>query len=426
MGGGTVDQPPQDQPAPPEQPAPSDQNAPAPETPETPAPSPTGAPQEGALMQGLDAIGIGNGMQKLGLNIGGYIDMGYLYDFTVPKNLTPPNSAPGDFIFFPGPYKNQYIFDQIDLELDRKIDASQGKWDVGFEVEGIYGRDAFFTHSNGILDNPNKNGGPNYSSYQPDLLQAYVDFAIPVGNGLTVKAGKMVSPFSIERIDPTANLFYTHSYIFGYGVPYTQTGITAQYILDNSANSLSTITAGITRGWNQSTDDNNGVPDGILQFTDQNGAFNFTGNLLIGPEGVLPYGPPDNSDWWVVPEAIFTYKASDQMTLSGDILYGDAPHLTQWFGAAGYIDYKFSPMIAGNLRLEFYHDGNGVTTGVGGGDVNYFEATFGAAITPLPDSSVFNTFAIRPEIRVDTASQPVYDGSHWTQLTAAIDLVYRF
>ena len=188
------------------------------------------------------------------------------------------------------------------------------------------------------------------------------------------------------------------------------TGFLAQYTFsDPSSPDSTTLTAGITRGWNQSTYDNNGEPDGVFQLKSKTGGFGFTANLMIGPEGILAYGPSDNGDWWVVPEIIGTWQLSDQFNLGVDLLYGDATHLTQWFSQAGYIKYQLDPHVAIGTRLEYYHDGRGVTTGVGGNDVNYYETTVGVQVSPLPDSPLFQSLTLRPEVRYDASDQQVFD-----------------
>ncbi len=380
-------------------------------------------------MQGFKAIGIGQPMENLGFYINGYVEAGYLYDLTVPKDQTPAKTAPGNDIFFAGPYKNSFIFDQVDLQIQRKmVNLAKGDWDAGFMIEGYYGSDAYFTHSNGILDNNNKEGGANGPNDQLDLLQAYVTLGIPVGTGLTVEAGKFLSLLGYEQINPTENLFYTHSYAFSYGTPFTMTGILAKYTFSDPStpDSSTTLLAGVTRGWNQSIYDNNGDPDGVFQLKSTSSNLDFTANLLIGPEGVLPYGPPNNGDWWVIPEMVLTWRASDQFSVGFDALYGFATDLTQWFSAALYTKYQLDPHLAIGSRFEFYHDGNGVTTGVGGVDTNYFEATMGVQLSPLPDSPLFQSLTFRPELRFDTSDQAVLDFAHYNQLTAAIDAYWKF
>jgi hypothetical protein len=416
---------------------PADQvEAPPAEAPaETPAVTPGPTTTYGPFMQALEQLGIGKTMEDWGFNIHGYVEGGYLYDTTVPTDQTPAKSAPGDDIFFAGPYKNALMLNQADLTIERDmVNLPKGDWDFGFVIETGYGRDDFFTHSDGILDQHNKqailpgnDGAGTGNDDQLDLLQANVSLGIPIGTGLTVSAGKFLTYLGYEKIDPTQNMFYTHSYGFSYGKPFTMTGVLASYnITDPSSADYVTLSGGVSRGWNQSTYDNNGDIDGVMQFKVHGEGFDWITNMMIGPEGVLPYGPADYAHWWWVPETIVDFKIGDQLTVAVDLLYGDAPALSQWFSAASYFQYRFDPHVALGTRLEYYHDGRGVTTGVGGTDINYFEVTLGATINPLPDSPYLGTFAIRPEARYDDADQPAFDFSHRDQFTVAVDLMYRF
>jgi hypothetical protein len=140
----------------------------------------------------------------------------------------------------------------------------------------------------------------------------------------------------------------------------------------------------------------------------------------------LPYGPADQKHIWIIPEGWVTYKASDQLDATLDLLYGDAPSLTQWFSAALYAQYRIDPHFNLNGRLEFYHDGRGVTTGVGGRDINYGELTLGVGIIPMPDSPLLQSLTIRPEIREDYAEYAAFDFSKYAQTTAAIDIYWKF
>ena len=114
------------------------------------------------------------------------------------------------------------------------------------------------------------------------------------------------------------------------------------------------------------------------------------------------------------------------MKVAGDFLYGDANPIAQWYGAAGYATYTLNKYAGINFRGEYYHDGRGFTTGVGGTDINIAEATLGVAVTPTPDINLLQTLMFRPEVRIDTANHAIYDGSKFTQLTVGIDASIKF
>jgi hypothetical protein len=394
-----------------------DTTPPAPAAPAPPVAAPAAAsPPEGAIMWGLDQIGVGKFMEDLHLSLTGYGDMGYFYDLTVPKNIAPPRSAPPTFVGFPGDYKNDLMLDQVELDFQRTI-VDPSKFDIGFNIEGLYGRDAVYTHSDGILDNGNKHGKTSPDD-DLDLEQAYLLVSVPLGTGLEFQIGKFDTLLGYEVINPTGNALYTHSYEFSYGVPFTQTGILASYNLTSALK----LTGGITRGWNQSTDDNNGAIDFLGQAAwNINSAWSATVNLSEGPQST-----GDNHDYWTVVEGIIAWQVSDQLKLAGDFLYGDANAIAQWYAAAGYADYTLNKFAAINLRGEFYHDGRGFTTGVGRTDTNYIEGTLGVAVTPTPDVNLLQSLTIRPEVRLDTADQGVFDGRKFTQLTMAVDAYLKF
>jgi hypothetical protein len=396
-----------------------DQATSAPAAPATEAAPAASEEPDTAIMWGIYQLGGGKVMKDLELSITGYVELGYFYDLTSPKDTQTNRSAPRDGIYFPGAYKNDIMLNQVDLAIQRTVDTS--KFDIGFMVEGIYGRDAVYTHSNGILDNGNKHGNTSPDD-DLDLEQAYLTFAIPLGSGLTITAGKFDTLLGEEVINPTGNALYTHSYLFSYAVPLTQTGITFTYNFPQNVK----LIAGFTRGWNQSTSDNNGAIDflGQLSWTSTDSKLSATLNFSEGPQST-----GDNSDYWTILEPIVSWKVSDQLTATGDVVYGDASSIAQWYGVAGYLSYQTCKYAAVNFRAEYYHDGRDFTVGAPlsyGTDVNYFEGTLGVAISPLPDTKVLDSLTVRPEVRLDTADHAVFDHSHFTELTMAIDTYIKF
>jgi hypothetical protein len=171
-----------------------------------------------------------------------------------------------------------------------------------------------------------------------------------------------------------------------------------------------------------------------------------TGNLSVGPEGIvgtLPYGPRNNALYWVVPEVIAAYKVSDELTATADVVYGYAAQQSQWYGIAGYASYAFNSMFTPQLRIEWYHDGHGATTGAGGldanaftgvgRDINFYEGTAGVQITPLPNDNILKNLMVRPELRGDDATKRVLDthggasnSGHYTELTFAVDAIMKY
>jgi len=374
---------------------------------------------------GLDKVGMYKPLSDLGINITGFIEGGYMYDTSVPKD-TGPHRSINDFVALDGHYKNTVILDAVTLNIEKDVDFAgklqKGSFDYGFKIEGTYGRDAAYYHSDGILDNNSKNG--NGPDNQLDLKNANVTIGLPVGNGLSIEVGKFDGLLGYEVVDAPGNLLYTHSYQFNYGEPATQTGILGTYWL--TADGGLTVSAGASRGWNQSTEDNNGAPDFIGQVMWKvTPKLTTTFNLSVGPQ--LPDSPLYHSCsyYQTVPELVANYQLSDQLLIGADLEYGYESEpgslpVGQWYGVAGYGSYTLCKYAKVNARAEWYEDGHGYTTGTGATN-DFYEATLGVAITPLPDTQYLNTLTIRPEVRYDWSDHQVYDGVKFSQFIAAID-----
>jgi hypothetical protein len=390
--------------------------------------TPAAPPPSGLVMSALGMAGVAGPLNQAGINIYGYVEGGYMHDFTAPSS-----HDRSTFIGF-NSFKDEAILDKISLNVERTVDPTKKVFDMGFRVEGIYGTDAAFIHSNGLFDRQTDRN-------QGDLLQAYLDVAFP-DVPVRLRVGKWIELAGFEHFsaniygafgDP-ARALYSYSYQFLYAEPGTQTGALLTYVL----NPQWTFDAGLTRGWNASLRDGNDSLDflGRVTFTPSDKtAIIFV--MTEGPEfpaGVgrnLPKG--DNSDWWTALDLVLTQKITDQLSLGLGFDYVDAPHIPgltggakQWGGAAGYVSYAFDPRFTLNTRFEWYKDAaNGFSTGAPV-SANYYETTVGVAIKPFPKDYVFSHLLIRPEIRYDHSDQPVFAGRDHDEVTFNVDALFTF
>jgi hypothetical protein len=391
-----------------------------------PAPAPAAsAPSQTTLtplMFLLDPTPVGQWLEKNKINITGFVEVGTFYNASAP-------GVPNTFATFPGFYPNRFLLDQVDLTISKSLDTTKS-WDWGFLFENGYGIDDSFIHSHGMLDN-RPPGNPNN---QYDIIQANLQLLVPIGSGVTITAGKFIAYIGQEVINPTGNTFYTHSVMFFYGMPATNTGVMASYTFAKLVNGNDlNISAGFTEGWNQSLRDNNSAIDFLGQakssITDK---LSMVFNLEVGPQAAH-----DESNYWTTVELIPTYAISDQLTVVADCLYSTFPHgattipgaTAQWYGVAGYAIYKINSYVSASLRAEWYRDQGGFTTGT---QANYYEATVGPQIHPLPNDNIGQWLQIRPEFRVDWSDRPVYDPAHnggagdFSQLSFAVDAIMQF
>jgi len=397
-----------------------------------PASQPAAPPKP--LMGLLDATGIGKPLDDAGISIGGFIEGGYTVSDHGDSASVPLAGRLYDT------KNNRIVLDQVDLFIDRPVDygkaATNHTFDIGGHAEMVFGWDSGLNHSSGLLDNPATLGvgtGTYRSRTSPenqfDVVQAYLDFALPVGSGLRIRAGKFVTLLGAETINPTTNPIYSRSILFSFAIPLTQTGVMGEYKLSDDF----LVDLGITRGWNQTFKDNNGDPDILAELTwsPQESDFLKKWKVILNlSEG--PQGTHDNSNWWTVFDTVITYTATDKLSLTLNADYGDIPHnptivgSEQYFGLAAYAAYALNKYATANVRGEYYVDDKGFTLGAAGHQT-LSEVTVNCALKPFPDDNVGQNLVIRPEVRYDYSNKGFFRaGTHHDQLTFGIDAYFVF
>src|SRR6266404_7357492 len=174
---------------------------------------------------------------------------------------------------------NEPLLNQLVINFERALAPQPGEFDWGFKLQFMYGSDARFIHSLGLFDHTAAT-----SIVQPDLVEGYLNLHFPIisEGGLDMKLGKWVTLEGAETIDSRTNFFYSHTYIFSFGIPFNHTG--ALFTL-HATNWLD-VMAGVTRGVNTSIDDNNDAPafHGGIGLNLNEGKIVVAASTHIGPE----------------------------------------------------------------------------------------------------------------------------------------------
>jgi hypothetical protein len=361
------------------------------------------------LMSALDQTGLGEALDSARINIYGHIEGSYTWNFDAPaKNLNIGR------VF--DIKHNDAEVNQVDFNIERTVDLTSHQFDIGGRLELMYGTDARFIHSSDFFSGADFFHGPEY---QFDIPQVYLDFGVPVGDGLRIRVGKFLF---FKQIDPNASVFYSHSFTFGAALPFTLTGVSALYNITDQLN----IEAGVSRGWGQTLTDNNGSIDGFgrIRFTPSDKT-NITLAFISGPEDT-----GDNSHYRDAVDLTLTQGIGDNLTFLLDSVYGNdaAGSLTgtnaNWYGVSGYLVLKLDEYLSLAGRGEWYRDEEAFTTGIA---QNLYEATVGVTVTPFPSDAAAAMFKIRPEVRYDYSSRGYFDGlTKHDQLTAAVDAIFNF
>ena len=273
--------------------------------------------------------------------------------------------------------------------------------------------------------------------YQWDIAQAYVDFAIP-GSAACASAPVSSTPWPARKSStPTGNLLYSHSFLFDYAIPFTQTGAYATYGINDKL----TIDIGSTRGWDTSLKSYNDNWDGIGRLTY---AFSDSDTTAASWTSIVGKDEPvRNSKCRELLDVILTTNVNEHAARWRST--ATTPTRTTAPPSAGRprpsgsarpatspigIDRPLAktPMFALNGRVEYFNDDKGVRVpGAIGTGVELVEGTIGLAITPFPDNAVLSNLVFRPEFRFDYANKRFFDaGANRYQYTAAIDAIFKF
>ncbi len=340
---------------------------------------------------------------------------------------------------------NQPVLNQLLLTAQKPIDPKSSTVNFGFDLQLLYGTDARYTHFIGEL---------NYltdSRYQLDIINANVQVHLPylVSGGVDLKLGQYPTPLGFETIDPSGNPFYSHSYIFNFGLPFKHTGGLAIAHVTDAVD----VYLGVDSGTNTAlgNGDNNSAPAAL-------GGFNLTlmgGKLTvlalthIGPENPARTVPGADGYMRAFNDVVVTWKATDKLTLTteGNFVRDDY-FKANGFGAAQYASYALTDKLTLNGRAEFWRDDNGfyvaafpgafdfVNAEAGKpapfvkayGPNTYGELTLGVTYKPAVPAPVSNLL-LRPELRWDHAfgaGAPYNAGTSHNAVTIAGDVVIGF
>jgi hypothetical protein len=335
---------------------------------------------------------------------------------------------------------NEFVMNQAVITAERALDPKVGL-DWGFKLQFLFGTDARYIHSLGLLDHAMRS-----SLYQPDIPEVYLSLHFPIvtEGGIDLKLGKFVTLEGAETIDPRINPFYSHTYIFNFAIPFNHTG--ALFTL--YATKWLNLVAGVTRGVNTSIDDNNDAPafhGGIgLHLNEEK--FVVSAATHIGPET-----PGNDHDLRYLNTITTTWKITDKLTSITDLNYTyDEAADASAYGVAQYLTYAINDKITAKIRGELWRDAQGFYAAqfadahdpmralggeptidprtVGGGRTTYGALTIGLDIKP-PIPKPLSGLTIRPELRVDHSfsdTRPFNDSSDDTIFTAAIDVIIGF
>jgi len=343
---------------------------------------------------------------------------------------------------------NRPVLNQLLATVSRDVDPKATSPDFGFKLQLMYGSDARIVHTLGIFDQLIHNRN------QLDIVEANVTVRLPsiFANGLDIKAGIYPTPLGAELIDPKTNAFYSHSYIFNYGLPYKHTGVLATAHVSDLIDLYLGIDSGTNVAIGYGSGDNNNRPGGIagIGFNMLEGKLTVLALSHMGPENSKRNTPFANSAMRYYNDLAVVWKATDKLTLTTEANYvREDGFRAEAYGIAQYASYALSDTVTLNGRAEIYRDNTNffVSTPVAERDyvalergvfnrfitapkaTTYTEFTAGLTYKPSWTPSQFSTLLLRPEVRYDQTlnnSRVFNDGKDRGAVTLAADIILGF
>jgi hypothetical protein len=368
-------------------------------------------------------------IDQWGITVGGHLQQGITTNSRNPMN---PPAGVGNFPATQWNYRNdEYMLNQLLLTVGRETSTDGCGWDIGGDIDILYGTDYIFLQSRGLEtrgDLTNRWNSAKGSGFGGNALmgialpQMYLEVAY---NDLTVMLGHFYHPIGYMKRIPTENDYYSTTYGFTFSFEQFQvTGLNASWQLTDRVS----IGGGFHRGMQNWEDNNSNLNGfGVLNWTscDESTSFSF----------VFDIGNEDDAGKAIryLQSIIFERELRDRWSyvvysdfgFQQDAVAGDGT--AYWYNVVQYLAYQINPCCTTGIRFEWFHDIDGFIVDPTPGPGVYYALTLGLNYAPN------DWFVIRPEIRWDwfgaqtgVGPGPFKDGSERNQFMAAIDAVVTF
>jgi Putative beta-barrel porin-2, OmpL-like. bbp2 len=309
---------------------------------------------------------------------------------------------------------NSFTLDVAEFVVQKAVSTPR---DVGFRVDLELGSSI----PQVVAAADPGNGGTGGQRW--DVQQGFVSWVAPLGSGLRLDLGKFVTPFGYELIDgyDGYNDNATRSFLFGYAIPFTHTGLRASYAFNGTVSAMLMV----VNGWDNAKDNNSGKTVGAQVSLTPTDTLTLCLNGMIGPER-----DRDTSDQRTLLEIDATWKVTKRLTLGLNLDRGTernaplSPSSIQdvsWSGAALYARFAVTPRFALAARVEQFDDRDGWRTG---------SAQTLRELTLTPEFRVGPHLVLRGDLRTDRSDAEVFEkadgGTTRRQTTALVNALVIF
>ena len=309
---------------------------------------------------------------------------------------------------------NDFNFNRAELEIEN----APTDW-IKFRLDLAFGEDV------AVVDGLK---GIPIGIDEVGIQQGYVALTAPAGNGLTFTVGHFVTLIGAEVIESGYNFNTSRSFLFGFAIPFTHTGVLMTY----PVNDWFEFTVGVVNGWDTITDLNK-AKTAIYQLAfAPSEQISFSVQGTAGPDadacgaGCPIAAPANDGDWTFLVDFVLTWQPIEEFVLNLNLDWANQKNTgskTDWWGGSLILAYDFNDIFGIAVRGEYFDDHDAFRFATGPG-LDMYEGTLTLRFYPGEGTQV------RIEYRHDQADQAVFTKSDGTlrkfQDTISGELVYNF
>lgn len=336
------------------------------------------------------------------MQISGFVQASYFYNTQSPKD------GMSDAYLW-NTKDNSFSLNKFKLTVASKPVASD-KWDAGYKASLMFGEDA-----------PQLNTPGNNTSFN-DLREAYVEVNVPIGTGLNIKVGELISLLNYESGDGgAANVNFSQGNQWWFTGNGPSAGIQATYNFTDKVGLTLRVDNGLFQG---PVDNNSGKA--------LSGSLNLkpTSNFWVNVYGYYDIQPAnaETKGFGTIGGVQITEKLGTGFEFDYFNFYGPGNSSDLW-SIGGWVWYDFTPSVGVALRADYISSpdavlgpavrpGAGITTTDTDGEL-------GSVTLTLNWKPVAN-IKIQPELRYDyTSYKSGLDGDK-SRFIAGLGVSYIF
>ena len=366
------------------------------------------------------------------IKIGGSLNATYFWNINHPGSarndgLDGTNSGINEAFYPLTPDHNSFAFSTAWFDVEREIDEENR---AGFRLNTAYGLTGELLGGIG-----NRDIRDNSGFY---IMEGYVQYLAPIGDGLTLKAGKFGTTIGKEMADSIYNFNITHGSVYNLLEPLNHIGVIASYEFGDSGFDSS---FGVANGYLEDDPDQNNAKSILGHVGWANDTMSFAVNGIWGGEQL---GTSDNASGVV--NGVITLDPNERWSfwINGDYAWIDASGNPYGWGVAAAGRFAVTDRTGVALRAEYVAD-NDNFFGFGGFDDfgNFINPDGSLAfatdikvwgVTATVDHLLTDNLMIRGEVRWDNIdkqgnNQEFFKGSSdysSNQVVLGAEVIYNF